>query len=408
MERNLKNLLVFLIAFLWTITNVFAGMAVSPLKQEITVKPGKEAEFSIHVTNNDRGLNTKPCTVNTELLDFFVTPDGSLKFGSEYKSDRSATDWIKFDADEFTLNPGESRELTGTVKAPLNADGDYWTAVMIGLGSKDKEAESGVQLNLRTASGLFIRVQKRNYLERAEVTDVNVVLPQISEDSNDLPVLRIFSTLDNTGHISFIAKGQAWIYSDKWKKIASIPLSTSRRRVFPTHRRIFEGTMSQPLPAGNYHVRIFMGPDLERGRKFTKQSDFKISEKLADHWAKNMPMSENNIFGFEPAAIELDLTPGRYTPARLIASNNSLNTLSVAIELINGDIPKNWCRLQFDEFTLAHRNRKNTICHVRIPEDAEKGSYTGQLVARIEHSGLTDKNQSNTETRKIPITIKVK
>ncbi len=225
----------------------FAGMAVSPLQQRVEVKPGRTATFSLSVSNANRGPETVACIVNVELLDFKVSEFGQLSFGEEYKHPRSAVDWISFSDSDMVLEPGESREIKFKVSAPLNADGDYCAAIMVGLGnSQEAEDGMGVQVTLQTASGVFIHVAKRNYIERGSVIDANVSIPRFdmtdelteenaaetaSEEIRKEQVLKVNAKLKNDGLVSFLARGKAYLYSDGWRRIATIPLHTSRRRV---------------------------------------------------------------------------------------------------------------------------------------------------------------------------------
>ncbi len=409
MERNLFYKLSILFSLLILSGQLLGGMAVSPLKQEITVRPGKETEFYVNVTNNNRGPQTQPCKVKVQPIDFYVSKEGKLQFGEEFKGERSAVDWIELSSDSFILQPGESKKVKGTVKAPLNCDGDYWAAVMIGLDNGDK-GEQGVKLNLRTASGVFIRVKKRNYIERAKIKGAEIIMPEVTSNNSENDegsVLKIKATVENTGFISFIAKGEVFIYTEGWRKIATIPLSSNRRRIFPTHSRIFEGTMSEPLPAGKYYARVFFGSDLKRGRKFTKQLTFEIDEQLSKEWTDATPFVENCIFELKPEKIDLEAVPGRFTTKRILTSNNSFNSLSVDLELDSGEIPKTWVTLKHSDFTVSQNNRKNATCYIRIPVDAERGSYEGKISAKMERSGLTGNNK-NVEIKEIPISIKVK
>ena len=167
--------------FLVCSADSIAGMAVSPLQQWVTVKPGKEASFSVTVTNTNRGPETRPCTVSVSVVDFTVSPQGRLSFGAHLKHSRSAVEWFTFNASEFILEPGESKEIKARVSAPASADGDYWAAIMVKLDNSKKQ-NKGVMVNLQTASGVFVHVARRNYIEWGNVTDANVVMPEFGQE----------------------------------------------------------------------------------------------------------------------------------------------------------------------------------------------------------------------------------
>ena len=424
----------FVVLFLFILPfNAFAGMAVSPLQQWVEVKPGKQSSFTVTISNADRGFGTLPCKVNVEVFDFTVSPEGELSFSEDGKHSRSAAEWISFDAGEFILKPGERKELKAKLTAPFSADGDYWAVIMVGLGNS-KNQEKGVNVNLRTASGVFVHVKRRNYAERASVIDANVVLPEFdpgpcrrggvdpnenlaeetTEEEGFEKTLKINAELKNDGLIAFLANGKAFLYSENWRRVASIPLHTNRRRIFPGHTRCFTGVMSQPLPAGKYKLRLFFDPDSKYGRKITKDVEFSVSDELARQWAENFKYDDIQTLKIEPEELKLTLTPGRFTAARLLVANRCLSTVSIRCRL-DGDaspsegraegLPEGWLELKSTEFTLNPNMRRNVVCSARIPRDAEQGQYSGTIHIEVERSGLTVQGQDNLELYKIPICI---
>ena len=161
----------------------FAGLAVSPLQQSVEVKPGRKATFFISLSNNIRTDKTKSLPVSAKVLDFVVSDTGQLSFGPEYKHARSAADWISTEENKTVFEPGESREIKFNVSAPMDVDGDYWAAAMVELG-ETKEGVKGVQVKFRTASGIFIHVARRNYIERGSIIESNVNIPEFATTDN--------------------------------------------------------------------------------------------------------------------------------------------------------------------------------------------------------------------------------
>jgi len=355
------------------------------------------------------------------LVDFAVSPQGKLSFGAHLKHDRSAVEWITFNAGEFMLEPGESKEIKATVSAPINTDGAYWAAYMVKLVNPD-EHQQGVRVNLQTASGIFVHVARRNYIERGSVIDANIVTPQFgqqeilggesawdqtAQEAQEKRALRINAELKNDGLVAFIADGKAFLYSGKWRRAASIPLYTSRRRIFPGHTRVFTGIMSQPLPAGQYKLRVFFDFDSKYGRKITRDMELSISEELARQWTENFKFNDVQALEIEPQEIELALTGGRFTTSRFLISNEGLYTVAVRCWLQCDGLLQGWLELKSPEFTLAQNMRRNVVCSVRIPRDAEPGQYNAIINAEVERSGLTVKGKSNVELHKIPIRVVV-
>jgi len=411
--------------------NCLAGMAVSPLQQWVVVKPGGQAYFSITVANTIRGTATRPCRISVEVVDFTVSRQGKLSFGSNGNHNRSAVKWISFDSNEFVLEPGESKELKAKVSAPFSADGDYWAAVMVKLGNP-KNQTKGVQVRLQTASGVFIHVARRNYIARGSVIDANVTVPEfnpepastgggepnkgkISGKDEQKQVFKISAELENDGLVAFIANGRALLYSGNWRRAASIPLYTSRRRIFPGDTRSFVGVMSQPLLPGLYKLRLVFEPTAsEYGsnatgyrRKIIKDVQISVSDELARQWAESFTEDSIEMVEFHPEKLELVLNAGRFTTVRFLVANRGLSTVAIRCRQESDGLPEGWLELKSDEFALAPNTRHSEICYVRIPIDTQQGKYNGTIDVEVERSGLIVQGHSNVELHKIPVHITV-
>ncbi|UCF42526.1 MAG: hypothetical protein JSV99_07975 [Planctomycetota bacterium] len=404
-----------------------AGMAVSPLQQWITVKPRQDAAVSLTITNNDRGPATPPCTVSVEVVDFMVSPQGKLSFVKDAKHSRSAADWFTFEPGPFVLEPGEVKELEGRVSVPAGADGDYWAAVLVKLVNPNKQQE-GVHVNLQTASGIFVHVARRNYVERGTVIDANIVVPEFDQEqvfaeeaiseqagheAQQEQALIVNAELENDGLVAFLANGKAYLYSGNWRRIASIPMYTNRRRIFPTHSRIFMGVMSQPMPAGKYKLRLVFEPISSRngsstarsGRKITKDMELVIGDELSRKWADKATVLDTEILQLSPQELEITLTPGRFTTKRFQAVSRTLSTVSVRCRIEADGQIRDWVALRSADFALAANTKRSVVCWVRIPPDAKSGRYAGTISVEAERSGLTSQHAANVEVQKIPIAV---
>jgi hypothetical protein len=407
--------------FLVLPADCFAGMAVSPLKQWVEVKPGTEAFFSVTVTNTNRGPETGPCTVYADVVDFTVSPEGQLSFGQEHKHGRSAVPWISLDAGKFVLEPGESKELRGKVSVPAGADGDYWAAIMLTLGNP-KNQEKGIQVVLRTASGVFVRAARRNYIEQASITDVNVSLPRFAPEK-DIPeesarhqasqeaqadrALKINARLKNDGLVATEPNGKAFLYTGNSRRIGYIPLYASRRQILPGHTRWFTGVMPQPLAAGRYSVRVFFDSGSQYGRTRTRDAEFSVSRELADQWSQNFTGDDGQILELNPQKIDLALNPRRFTTANFLIANTSSGTVSIRCRMQNNHLQEGWMKLDCSEFALAPNTRRNITCAVRIPADAQPQDYNATIQIEVERSGLTGQSENNVMLHKIPVHILV-
>ncbi|MFW6118800.1 MAG: hypothetical protein ACOC7S_00535 [Planctomycetota bacterium] len=354
-----------------------AGVAVSPLQQQVTVRPGRTAEFTLTLNNVQRGPRTRAARVRVSLTDFAVSAEGALEFGDELRHERSAVPWTELDASEVLLRPGEKRTVRGTVSPPLDAEGDYWAVVMTTLdGPRD---ESGVNVVLRTASAVFVRVVRHTRIARPEIASVAVDLPSFAvedeEGEDDRTALRVVAEVANDGLVGFIGDATATLYLDGRRQVAQVPLHSRRRRVLPGDRRIFEGVLAEPLPAGDYVARCVLAAEGEAGRRAFAEAEFSVSDSLAVAW-KRVGAGEGPAgLKLNPELLELTLNPGRFTSFSVDLGNESGSTMRVQVNLEPGTVPEGWVALSPASFTLAPAMHRATVGKVRVPRDARPGDY---------------------------------
>ncbi len=398
---------------------VEAGIAVSPLQQRIVVKPGREAEFSLTVRNVKRSSRTRAASVKVELMDFAVSLQGNLSFGEGCEHARSAVKWITLDASELVLQPGESREIKAKVSAPSGADGDYWATFMVTIGGPRKEKKGTVSVVFRTASGVFVHVARRNYLERLSVGNLQVALPQFGpedsapaepdrEDASGVApnkeVLTVSGEVTNTGVVSLVPSVRAFIYLDGQRKVASIPLHAHRRRILPGHTRRFVGVMPSALPAGHYTLKLLIDSGGRTSRKARAElAGFDIGPELARRWKERELDEGPQGLRVEPEELRATVTPGRFTALRVAVGNSGDATMSVRCRLNLETLPEGWLALRPEEFTLGPAMRRSVVCRIETPRDAPIGEYNGIVLVEADIAGLVE--GAKAELRKMPIQV---
>ncbi|MFO7957170.1 MAG: hypothetical protein R6X33_08705 [Candidatus Brocadiia bacterium] len=325
------------------------------------------------------------------LTDFTVSAEGALEFGDELRHERSAIPWTELDASEVLLQPGEKRTVRGTISAPLDADGDYWAVVMTTLdGPRD---ESGVNVVLRTASAVFVRVVRRTHIARPEIASVAVDLPTFAveqEDEDGHAGLRVVAEVANEGLVGFVGDATATLYLDGRRQVAQVPLHSRRRRVLPGDRRIFKGILAEPLAAGNYVVRCVLAAEGEAGRRAFAEAEFSVPESLAVTWKRVGAGEGPSGAGVQREQVDLTLNPGRFTSFSVDLSNESGSTMRVRANLESGTVPEGWVALSPTSFTLAPAMHRAIVGKVRVPPDAEPGEYEAALKIEAEVGALTE------------------
>jgi len=393
------------------ISNVDAGIAVSPLQQEVIARPGGEASFVIQLKNVQRTLSPSPEEVRLEVVDFAVSPDGAIGFGPEAVHNRSAKDWIHLDADRIVLAPGEARQVKSTVTVPHGASGDHWAAVMMTFGPQ--ETQAGVNVVLRTASGVFVRVARQGNVARPRIRSLTVALPSLGQSGHEAPLaaeqdhlcLRASADVLNEGQVFFQASGTVAFYLDGRRKVASVPLSAPRMRVLPGDSRRLEGVLSVPLEPGRYVARCVLEARDHPGRMCFAETEFALTEELAALWQSRSPEESARDIQVDPAEVRVTAQPGRFTAFAVVVENEAASTVNVKACLEHGSIPKGWLRLDPDEFALAPRSRRSLVCHFSLPRDARPALYEGGLLVGVEMGGLA--STAKKESHQLPILLTV-
>jgi hypothetical protein len=405
-------------------SNTEGGISVSPLQQEIQAKPGTTAEFTLTLTNVRRSPSASPERVRLEIVDFTVSLLGSISFGDKPAQNRSAVSWIELDGKDkdIVLEPEQVRLVKGKIYAPRGTDGDYWAALLV--TPVEPVQENGVSVILRTASALFIRVQRRNHVERLSVNEVEAALPDFGPRAisaaaagagqtnapDDDRSLKIQADVENTGPVSCTASGKAHLYLNGIRKVASIPLHARSRRILPGESRRFIGVLPAALPAGEYSLRVIFKSDTQDGQKGYREARFTVDDHTAQIWKefyeRGGAAKTRSGLAVNAAALTLNLQPGRFTMATIPISNGGGGTMQVTCRL-NGEVIQNgWLSLDQAAFTLGPRMRRSVLCRIAVPENAPPGDYAGNVVFETEVASLADRPGPEAST--LPVRIMVK
>jgi hypothetical protein len=398
------------------------GVSVSPLQQEIQAKPGVATEFTVTLTNVRRSVSAPPVRVRLEVVDFTMSLLGNLSFGDMPAQNRSALPWIQLDAKDVVIEPDQVRQVKGRIYAPRGAaDGDYWAALMV--TPVEAAQDNGISVILRTASALFVRVQRRNHAERLNVREVEVALPSLEAQAisasaggvgqagatNDDHSLQFYADIENTGPVSCTTSGKAHLYLSGIRKVASIPLHARSRRILPGESRRFVGVLPAPLPAGEYSLRVIFNSDSQGGQKGYSEVHFTVDGRTAQLWQEFYDRRGASETGpglaVSAETLTLNLQPGRFTTATIPIANGGGGTMQVTCRLNGEAIQNGWLSLDQAEFTLEPRMRRSVLCRIAVPENAQPGPYAGSLVFEAEVASLAD--QPGTEVFTLPVRIMV-
>lgn len=370
-----------------------AGVAVSPLKQEITLKPGEEGKVALTLTNRVRDEFGQAQSVRLEVLDVRAAEDGSLAFPPVGTMDTSASRWVSPGRTRVTIEPNQSERIECTIKPPLSAaPGEYYSAVMVTMETAGR-TDKGVMVQYRIASGIFVTVSGRTFAKQAKIRRCELLWPEATEAPASQaaatqpappPMPRVSVLLENTGRARFNAAGKVRILDARSRVVCESPLLSRRECVFGGDSRLFEATLDKVLPAGRYTLKAEMDYESTWG-KARYQMPVEILPEQEDLLAALNRRHADGVLPVEvePQKIVLTAPPGAMRSLAFAAHNTGGNALhGVAGVAASRSAADAWVRVEPAEFAIAPSSRKTVALRVQVPPDAPVGTYATAVVLR--------------------------
>ncbi len=394
-----------------------AGVAVSPLMQEISVKPGQTARFRVTVTNNVRGQRAKTETVHLALVDVAVSEDGRLSFTEPGSLPRSASRWIKLSATEVVVKPGESTIVEGSVTAPHRASGEFYSAVMVTLATHGK-TDKGVSVTYRIASGLFVTVRGRSFPKRAEITRCEVVWPELDEtatmapsqslsESAALPPARVAVVLKNTGQARFDASGRVRMLDAQFRTVFLAPLTSSRPCVFGGDSRLFEALLDKPVAAGKYTLHVEMDYQSRWGKARRRQV-LEITAEQAhrlEKTAMRARQGQGGLIEVNPEKVACEVVAGSFRCLSVMVRNAGEDRVPCSAVLTardDGSSHTAWWSVEPAKFELPPRAQRSLVLLLRVPAETAPGKYAFSLTIKAAQTALPEAELT------VPVDVDVK
>ncbi|HUU91851.1 MAG TPA: hypothetical protein VM238_11670 [Phycisphaerae bacterium] len=368
-----------------------AGITVSPLKQDIALKPGGTATFHVTVANRARTRGAPPQSARLQVTDFEITERGAVLLKPPGTVEDSATAWITPTHAAVTLKPNQSERIDFEVKAPYTATGEYYAAVVVVLDRK--QTHGTLEVEYRIASGVYVTVQGRTFPKKAKVLRCEVgwlgpdgALPK----SDAAPMPAILAVLKNTGRSRFDASGHLRISNAEGRTVFKAPMTTRRPSVLAGDTRLFECPLTKVLPCGLYTMRVEF--DHQSGwTKAQARVPLMITAEQEALLAKAAAAAVTaTVSGptvkVEPKALAAKLPAGTFRVLKVDVTNtggDSLQCRATVADPSGARNPASWFQIRTDTFTLATTASKTLHLFVRVPDEAA-GHHETTLVLEID------------------------
>lgn len=204
------------------------GLLITPPRQYLTVEPGKVTESSFTVAN----LTDKPLDIFLSVEQFSVA-----NYTYDFKFETPKEDWIKLEETKISLKNTESRTVSYSVNAPVDAKpgGHYFTLFA--------SVDLGEDRHIRAATVVYITANG-NLTKTSAITKTGLSWITMG---GDIP---ISFDVQNTGNTHFLAyvSGvlRGWGPTQSSGETAHLLIPNTTRRV--------EGKLPGPIIPGLYKV----------------------------------------------------------------------------------------------------------------------------------------------------------
>jgi hypothetical protein len=196
-------------------TMAATGLTIQPIKISETLKPGDTATGQILLSN----ASADDTIVDITVQDFVPTSGTeSFQFVGRAPGVTSVRDWISIDAPiQFVFKPGESKEISYTIKAPADAEpGSHFGVIFF---KATRAADKNLQMKVGTQVGVltFVTIPGK-FEQKGGITGFTA--PSFVQGGP----INLSMEFTNTGTVYFEPKGTIEITNMFGSKIASVPI----------------------------------------------------------------------------------------------------------------------------------------------------------------------------------------
>ncbi len=216
-------------------TTAFASaLSVNPAIHDVEIDPGQTKISNITLRNDEGGTETYLVTIQKFI------PKG--EFGQQEFLDPNNTsglpEWMFGERPEFTLAPGESIQVPGSIRVPSDAQsGGYYAALFL---SRKQAVNEQVAMLPRIGILFFVRVNGP-VIEKIALTDFAV---DGAGSYEHLPVgFRV--ALTNEGNVHLAPEGSITVKNGLGSTVEKIRLNADSSKILPSSERVLLAAWSK-------------------------------------------------------------------------------------------------------------------------------------------------------------------
>lgn len=160
----------------WLLLTIFSVLFIPAAQAQVMIEQGKVV---IRANPGETIVNTLPVhntseqdaiTLRAYWEDFmYIEPfTGDKEFTPAGTSDRSASRWINFSPQQFTLDPRGSKLISYSIQVPADAKGGYYGVLFFEEGGGTAQTRVGVSVVTRIGALFFIETTNSTYKGQLE------------------------------------------------------------------------------------------------------------------------------------------------------------------------------------------------------------------------------------------------
>lgn len=309
MKKMTSFLKIFsiLIVPLTSISMAF-GLDITPGKMELTIAPGTEKTISFSIGNTTSEL----ISMNSAVGQYrFLLSENTIFQDNKTPLDviKSCESWIVAELPQFSVNPGELKEVSFKISVPQNASGEYAASILFDLTTPTKAEEildndtqqqiaeqDVIDLDLailyRRPIAVYIFIEGTTAVagEIGGIILENMLTPDVLEEimpnerinlefGSDVTHNKIKFGIDfiNTGTKHTRLKGSIVILEQATGAITANISTGVTLPIFPSFREVIPVYWEPPLKSASYHAIITL--DLGENVILQAEKEFSVNEK---------------------------------------------------------------------------------------------------------------------------------
>lgn len=346
---------------------------IRPLVLDLAVNPGDTAEFELFLTPGD-----KQERVEFTLYRPVQMQNGNLGYEQADSKTYPPSAWVSLPKSAVST-PGQETRVAGSVRIPYDAAGSNIVVIMVEPEFAKKD--TGVSLRVRYAVRLNIRVDRPGQKPSAQVSKLELARGEQGE-----PVVR--ALIRNASPMDYLTSAEATIRDSKKRLVERVEVkpegswtsNISEPRLYPYAEVLYYGMPKEPLPPGDYELRLFFR--YASGLQITEVKSVQV--KPGDFVYPKSSVLSTKV---TPTEIEFEARAGAVTSKGIKVENRASSPIRVILEPaeIETDYPRSIFSASDVEvrngasFQLLAGRAATVVLTARLPKDVAPGGYYGLL-----------------------------